>query len=249
MKSLAEQHVWITGGGTGIGRAIALALAPEVASIVISGRSPDSLAETIQLAAKDAAKDAGEHAGKLRAAPLDVADRPAVMLAEAGMPKVDLLINCAGMNTAKRTIHDIDPADWDRVMTVNATGAFNTIKACLPRMREHGGGLVVNISSVAGKRAVPLGGVAYNASKFAMTALGTSVTLEERQNGIRVTNIYPGEVNTPILDRRPVPVSDEHKARILQPEDVAAAVLMVVRLPLRAHIPELVIKPISQDYA
>jgi len=245
MKSLAQQHVWITGGGTGIGRAIALALASEVAGIVISGRSPDSLAETIQLADQNP----DEHTGKLRAAPLDVADRPAVMAAEAGMPKVDLLINCAGMNTAKRTIHDIDPADWDRVMTVNATGAFNTIKACLPRMREHGGGLVVNISSVAGKRAVPLGGVAYNASKFAMTALGTSVTLEERQNGIRVTNIYPGEVNTPILDRRPVPVSDEHKARILQPEDVAAAVLMVVRLPLRAHIPELVIKPISQDYA
>lgn len=241
MKSLSEQHVWMTGGGTGIGRAIALALAPEVSSIVISGRSPDSLAETIQLA--------GEHADRLSAMPLDVADRPAVMATEADMPKVDLLINCAGMNTAKRTIHDIDPADWDRVMTVNATGAFNTIKACLPRMREHGGGLVVNISSVAGKRAVPLGGVAYNASKFAMTALGTSVTLEERQNGIRVTNIYPGEVNTPILDRRPVPVSDEHKARILQPEDVAAAVLMVVRLPLRAHIPELVIKPISQDYA
>jgi len=241
MNALAKQHVWITGGGTGIGRAIALALAPETASMVISGRSSDSLAETIRLAGADA--------GKISAVPLDVADRAAVVAAEAAMPKVDLLVNCAGMNTLKRTIHDIDPDDWDRVMTVNATGAFNTIKACLPRMREQGGGLVVNISSVAGKRAVPLGGVAYNASKFAMTALGTSVTLEERQNGIRVTNIYPGEVNTPILDRRPVPVSDEHKARILQPEDVAAAVLMVVRLPLRAHVPELVIKPISQDYA
>jgi len=240
MSTLRDQHVWITGGGTGIGRAIALAVAAAGARVTVSGRSSDSLAETIRLAGDSAS---------IAALPLDVADRAAVNAAAAELGAVDILVNSAGMNTVKRTIADIDPDDWDRVMAVNATGAFNAIKACLPAMRSNGGGLIVNISSVAGKRAVPLGGVAYNASKFAMTALGTSVTLEESGNGIRVTNVYPGEVNTPILDQRPVPVTDEHKARILQPEDVAAAVLMVAQLPMQAHIPELVIKPLGQDYA
>jgi NADP-dependent 3-hydroxy acid dehydrogenase YdfG len=107
----------------------------------------------------------------------------------------------------------------------------------------------VNICSIAGKRASVLGGVAYSASKFAMTALGGTVALEEGRHGIRVTTIFPGEVETPILDRRPVPVSAEHRARILQPADVADAVLMIACLPPRAHVPELIIKPTSQDYA
>src|SRR5262249_28399883 len=98
-------------------------------------------------------------------------------------------------------------------------------------------------------RAALLGGVAYNASKFAMTALGTSVALEEGKNGIRVTNIFPGEVNTPILERRPLPVTPEHRARILQPGAVGEAAVMVAALPCRAHVLELIIKPANQDYA
>ena len=82
-----------------------------------------------------------------------------------------------------------------------------------------------------------------------MAGLGTAVSLEEAKNGIRVTNIYPGEVDTPILDERPTPVTAEHRARILQPEDIAAAVLMVAELPPRAHVPELVIKPTLQEFA
>ena len=88
----------------------------------------------------------------------------------------------------------------------------------------------------------------YSASKFAMTGLGTAVGLEEIKNGIRVTNIYPGEVDTPILENRPAPITAEHRARMLKAEDVAAAVLMVARLPNRAHVPELVIKPNYQTY-
>jgi NADP-dependent 3-hydroxy acid dehydrogenase YdfG len=82
-----------------------------------------------------------------------------------------------------------------------------------------------------------------------MAGLGTAVSLEESHNGIRVTNVFPGEVDTPILDERPTPVTAEHRARILQPDDVAAAVLMVAELPPRAHIPELVIKPVLQEFA
>jgi len=152
------------------------------------------------------------------------------------------------MNIPNRTLAEMQPEQWDQVLAVNATGAYNCLYAVLPQMRERRDGLVVNISSVAGKRAVPLGGVAYNASKFAMTALGTSAWNEEAENGIRVTNIYPGEVNTPILDNRPVPVSDEHKASILQPEDFGELMIALALLPPRAHVPEIVIKPTRQAY-
>jgi len=118
----------------------------------------------------------------------------------------------------------------------------------LPGMRERQDGLIINISSTSGLRSAPLGGVGYNASKFAMSALGTAVGEEERGNGIRVTNIYPGEVETPILLNRPTPVSDEHRARILQPEDVAAAVLMVLQLPRRARVADLTILPTTQSF-
>ena len=133
-------------------------------------------------------------------------------------------------------------------MRVNATGAYDCMRFALDNMRPRGDGVIINISSVAGKRAAPLGGVAYNASKFAMTALGTTVAEEVGETGIRITSIFPGEVNTPILDNRPTPPPESHRQRILQPEDVAAAVLMVANLPQRAHIPELIIKPTSQSY-
>jgi NADP-dependent 3-hydroxy acid dehydrogenase YdfG len=107
----------------------------------------------------------------------------------------------------------------------------------------------VNISSIAGKRALTLAGPAYCASKFAATALGTAVGLEERANGIRVTNIYPGEVNTPILEKRPVPVPRERKAQMVQPEDIGALVVDLAKLPERVLVPELIVTPLYQEYA
>jgi NADP-dependent 3-hydroxy acid dehydrogenase YdfG len=109
-------------------------------------------------------------------------------------------------------------------------------------------GTVILISSVTGKRALALGGVAYCASKFAMTALGTCVANECLEAGVRVTNVYPGEVDTPILEQRPTPITAEHRARILRPEDVASMILSIIRLPSRVHIPEIVIKPITQSW-
>ncbi len=234
----------VTGGGTGVGRSVAIALAREGCKVAICGRREDKLRETAGLWT-------GEPPILTRAA--DVGDRPGVeelfRWADAELGPIHLLVNSAGMNIRRRTMADIDPADWDRVLRVNATGAFNCMHAVLPQMRERRDGVIINISSIAGRRAGPLGGVAYNASKFAMSALGISVGAEDGKNGIRVSNVYPGEINTPILDDRPVKVSDEHKARILQPEDVAAAVLMIAKLPARVCVPELVIKPTTQDYA
>ncbi len=241
---LAEKTALVTGGGSGIGAAIALSLAGEGARVVLCGRSEAKLKDV-------AGQFSGEPAIEFRAG--NVADRPAmnslVEWATERMGRVDILVNSAGINVAKRLLADLEPEDWDRILAVNATGAYNAIHAVLPQMVERGDGLIVNISSIAGIRAGLLGGVAYNASKFAMSALGLSAALEFGDRGVRVTNVYPGEVETPILDDRPVPVSAEHRARILQPEDVADAVLMVACLPPRASVPELVIKPTTQDYA
>ena len=242
--NLQGRSAFITGGGTGVGEGIAHCFAREGCRVVISGRRQ----ETLERAARGYK---GEP--KILTRVLDIADRAAVDAAVSWateeLGKIDILVNSAGTNIPNRSMRVIDPDDWDMMLRVNATGAFNCMHAVLPQMRKRSDGLIINISSIAGKRATLLGGVSYNAGKFAMSALGTSVGLEEAQNGIRVTNIYPGEVNTPLLELRPVKVSDEHKARILQPEDVAAAALMVALLPPRANIPELIIKPTTQEYA
>lgn len=241
--SLQGKVALVTGGGTGIGQAVAYALATEGCRVAITGRRAEKLDEAVK-----------GYAGSntLLSRVVDVADRDAVNTlfewAAAELGPIDFLVNSAGVNIAKRGIADLAPADWDMLLQVNATGAYNCIVGVLPQMRARKDGVIINISSISGKRAGVLGGVAYNASKFAMTALGTTVGAEEAENGIRVTNIYPGEVATPILEKRPVPVTAEHRARILQPEDVAAAVMMVVSLPPRANVPELIIKPTSQAY-
>jgi NAD(P)-dependent dehydrogenase (short-subunit alcohol dehydrogenase family) len=242
--SLQGKTAVVTGGGTGIGAAVAQALAKQGCRVAVAGRRREKLQQV-------AAASTGSQ--PILVHPVDIADRQSVMTlfdwAAEALGPIDILVNSAGVNIAKRTLAEISPDDWERVLQINATGVFYCLHAVLPQMRARRDGLIVNISSIAGKRATPLGGVAYNASKFALTALGTTTSLEEGQNGIRVTNIYPGEVDTPILEQRPQPVTPEHRARILQPEDVAAAVVMVAQLPPRAHIPEMVIKPTTQNYA
>lgn len=241
MPGLENKNVVITGGGTGIGAACALSLAQAGANVIIGGRRLEPLE-----------KLASQAEGKIDYHVLDVADRESVstffnwVSDKAG--HIDILVHCAGINCRDRSMELVSPEDWDRLMNVNATGAFNCMQAVLPQMREREDGLIINICSISGIRAALLGGVAYNASKFAMTALGTTVAQEEKDRGIRISTIYPGEVETPILDDRPVPVSKEHRAKILQPEDVAAAVMMICQLPPRAHVSDLTIKPTTAAF-
>jgi NADP-dependent 3-hydroxy acid dehydrogenase YdfG len=243
MSQLTGTNSIVTGGGTGIGQAIAVALAGAGSRVVIAGRRAEALRAAVEQAGAGA---------PLVAHPVDVTDRTSVatlfdwVAGELG--QVDILVCCAGVNISNRSMAEMQPEDWDRVLAINATGAFNCMHAALPQMRQRGGGLVLNVSSIAGKRALNLGGIAYCASKFAQTALGTAVGQEVAPEGVRVSNIYPGEVDTPILENRPTPVSDEHRAGMLQPADVAAAALMIATLPPRAHVPELVIKPTVQGY-
>lgn len=245
--SLTNKVAVITGGGTGIGQGIATALAQAGAQVVIIGRRAEKLQQTID-----------DITAKLQAGPqptyraLDVADQNAVSAAFEEITQtygaIHILVNNAGVNVLKRKISELSPEDWNYMLQVNATGAFHTIHAVLPQMRARKDGVIINVSSLAGVRPNVLGGAGYSASKHAMSALTQVLALEEKDNGIRATNICPGEVNTPILDARPVKVSDEHKAQILQPEDVAAAVLFVATLHPRAHVPELLIKPTTQAF-
>ncbi|TWU02798.1 SDR family oxidoreductase [Stieleria varia] len=243
MNVLSGKVVAVTGGGTGIGAGIAAILASNGCRVTVGGRRIEKLQQL---------SDATESEHPIRVHELDVADSDSVNAFFAdiheNVGEVDILVNSAGVNIQNRTMATMLPEDWDRVMQINATGAYRCIHQVLPAMRKRRDGLVINISSVAGKRAITLGGVVYCASKFAMTAMGTAISNEVRDEGVRITNVYPGEVNTPILDNRPSPVSQEHKDSILQPEDIASVVLSICQLPPRANVPEIVIKPTKQEW-
>jgi NAD(P)-dependent dehydrogenase (short-subunit alcohol dehydrogenase family) len=234
---LSGKTALITGGGSGIGWGIAHALAQAGARVAISGRRSDVLR---QAAASWAHKSC------------NVADRNDVSQlfawASQELKSIDILVNSAGVNIKTRQMAEMAPEQWDYVMGINATGAYLCMREVLPQMKKRGDGLIINISSISGKRATALGGVAYSASKFAMAALSTAVANETARHGIRITTVFPGEVNTPILEHRPVAVSDEQKAAMLQPEDVGQLVLAIACLPPHAHVPEVIIKPVRQEY-
>ncbi|MBN2318015.1 MAG: SDR family oxidoreductase [Acidobacteria bacterium] len=235
---LSGRVVLVAGGAGGMGLAIARAFADEGGIAVITDLSEAGIQKAIaeskvQLPLHGRVCDVTDRN--------QVADLFAWLMQEFGT--IDILVNSAGINVPQRMLADIDPADFDRVLQVNTTGTFNCMHYALPVMREKRSGLIVNICSIAGIRVMPMAGVPYCVSKFATGALGTFANLEEAANGIKVTNIYPGETNTPILDERPSPPPPEKRARMLQPEDIAACVIMVARLPARAVVPELVVTP------
>lgn len=242
---LDGQVAVVTGGGSGMGRAIARALADAGCRVVAVGRTEEKLKETVE--------GHTTTTGSLTYWAADVASRDhvsgVVKWVQDKFGPIDILVNNAGVNVRDRQVANLSLDDWEYLLQVNLTGAFQMIHTILPSMRERKRGLIINISSIAGLRPSPLGGAAYSASKFGLNALSGVVSLEEADHNIRSTVICPGEVETPILDERPEPVSAERRARMLQPEDVAEAVLFIARLHPRAHVPELVIKPTAQAFA
>jgi NAD(P)-dependent dehydrogenase (short-subunit alcohol dehydrogenase family) len=122
-------------------------------------------------------------------------------------------------------------------------GAYYCVQAFLPSMRRQKSGTIVNIVSEAGKQANPKAGPAYVMSKFGLTGLTQSINCEERVNGIRACSVFPGDIDTPLLEKRPQPPPAEARAKMLQAEDVAACALLVIQLPERAVVDEIVIRP------
>jgi NADP-dependent 3-hydroxy acid dehydrogenase YdfG len=243
MGRLAGKSALVTGGGSGIGLATARGLLAEGACVAITGRNEAKLkAAASELSAGD----------RLIWHAADLADVTAVARLVDGVTarlgKIDILVNNAGLNVKERAFEELTAESWRLLVAGNLDGAFHCTHAVLPQMRRRSDGLIVYVNSISGKRANPLGGIGYIAAKFGLRGLAMGVAAEEKDNGIRVSSLYPGEVNTPILEVRPQPVSDERKAAMLQPEDVAAAVLFVATLPAHVCVPELIIMPANATY-
>jgi NADP-dependent 3-hydroxy acid dehydrogenase YdfG len=230
----------VTGAGSGVGRATTHLFAREGWNVVLLGRRAEALAETIKLAPAAARK-------RLLAQPCDLGDADAIgAMARAVLKRfgrIDVLVNAAGANIPKRSLGELSRADYVAVMDANINGVLTMVQAFLPAMRAQQSGTIVNVGSEAGKLASPKAGAAYVISKFGLTGLTQSINFEERPNGLRACCIFPGDINTPLLNKRPVPPTAEMRARMMQPEDIAACVWFAATLPARATVEEILVRP------
>lgn len=229
----------VTGAGSGVGQATAIALAREGWRVAIVGRREPTLKETVSLAGPDAAR--------LLLCPCDISN-PAAVDTMAGQVRdaigdVEVLVNAAGTNTPARSLRELSLEKFRELLETNLTGAYLCVQAFLPRMRERRSGTIVNIVSEAGKQASPKAGVAYVVSKFGMAGLTQSINAEERGNGIRACSIFPGDIDTPILEKRPSPPPAEARQKMLRGEDIAECILLAIRLPPRAILEEILVRP------
>jgi NAD(P)-dependent dehydrogenase (short-subunit alcohol dehydrogenase family) len=229
----------VTGAGSGVGRAIALKLGAAGWQVVLLGRTERSLKETIA--------QAGAAGMRMLAYPCDVANAAAVraMAAEVlgrwGVAEV--LVNAAGTNVPNRALEVLSDEDYHQMIDVNMNGAYYCVQAFLPTMRKMGTGTIVNIVSDAALAASPKAGPGYVMSKFALRGLTQAINAEERGRGIRASAILPGDIDTPLLERRPQPPSVEARAKMLTPEDVADCAMLAINLPQRAIVEELLVRP------
>jgi NAD(P)-dependent dehydrogenase (short-subunit alcohol dehydrogenase family) len=230
---------WITGGSSGIGYAIAENLAEAGFTVVVSARKEPALRETCTaLRARGGQADYVVMDTTVRS---QVEQACRTILERHG--RIDVLVNCAGFNVKARQWHDLDPAEFDAVLAGNLSGAFHAIHTVLPTMRHNRAGIIVNVASLAGKVVSIGGGVAYTVAKTGMITLTQSLNMAEFKNGIRACVVAPGEVATPAMARRAVPVPQADLDRMLKPEDVARAVRFAVEMPPHACIYEIDISP------
>jgi NAD(P)-dependent dehydrogenase (short-subunit alcohol dehydrogenase family) len=238
MGRLEGQVAVIVGASSGMGRITALAFAAEGARLAIGARRQAELDALL--------KEITGAGGQALARSTDVAKRPDVdALVQAAVERfgrVDVLVNCAGVNVPNRQLARLDQAGWDRIIAINLTGAYHCTQAVLPRMRDQKGGLIIHVGSISGLWG-DFSGAAYQASKHGMVGLANATRMEERLNGIRVTVIYPGLCDTPILKNRPVPPTPEQRALMMQPDDIAAACVFAAALPPRTYVSDLVLMP------
>ncbi|MDA9500132.1 SDR family NAD(P)-dependent oxidoreductase [Bradyrhizobium sp. CCBAU 11357] len=229
----------VTGAGTGIGRETAILLAQEGASVVLTGRRIAPLQEVVSVIEK-----AG---GEAVARALDVASRDAILEAVAwikdNVGAIDILVNNAGSASKVLNARFITEAEWNATVNVNLTAVFNLTQAVLEDMLARKEGTIITVSSLAVVNPNLLGGAAYGAAKAGVKNFMTFLHNTFRNQGIRATTILPGETDTPIMDSRARPPLESERAVMLNPHDVARAVLLCASLQKGAIIPELHICP------
>ena len=239
MQRLTGKVAWVTGAGSGIGEAGALALAEEGASVMLTGRRKEPLEAVAARIAKDG--------GTARIHPGDMSrSDDAAQIAEAieqEFGRLDILVNNAGSNIPDRSWKRLSPQGVEDLIRANLSSAFHGALAALPIMRKQKDGVIINIASIAGRFVSTQPGAGYIAAKHGVVALSQSINMEECRNGIRSTALSPGEVATPILAKRPVPVSDEDKARMLQSEDLGDLIRYIACLPPRVCLNDVLITP------
>lgn len=235
MTSSTKRRALITGASSGIGRATALAFAQSGIDLVLVSRTQPKLEEV--------AREAAALGVKAKIYPIDLSEVAPVrekIAAIATEHALDILVNSAGMGYTG-SLAETSLADWQSVIDLNLTSVFQCIQGVLPGMRQRQRGIIVNVTSVAGHQVFPDWG-AYCVSKFGLVALTKTLAEEERAHGIRVVNLAPGSVNTPIWDTETVHANFD-RSRMLTPEIVAQSILQTVLLPEQAVIEELRLMP------
>ena len=234
--------LWVTGAGSGIGRAVAVRAAARGSRVVLSGRRPAAVTGTGELIAR-----AG---GRSLVLPLDTTDPAAIGAAHetvtATWGAVTQLVLAAGLNTPERYWRDQSLERFEDIVATNLTAVVRVVDAVLPDMREAGSGNIVVVSSYSAWRFTPHAGVAYSASKSALAAVCRTLNEQEAGHGIRSCHLCPGDVDTDFLRLRPRAPDEAARAGMLSPDDVASAVLYVLQVPAHVRIDELVISPTSQ---
>tara|TARA_B110000438_G_scaffold123907_1_gene120793 strand:- start:377 stop:1111 length:735 start_codon:yes stop_codon:yes gene_type:complete len=230
---------WVTGAGSGIGAGAAIALAREGVHVILTGRRLEPL-EVVATSIR-------ESDGNVEVAQGDAMDRSGMKKIAADIVKrhgkLDLLFNNHGVNVTDRNWGGGNLDGWDEVIDVNVKGAYNCAHAALEVMRPQGEGTIITTSSKAGVGYSPRAGVAYGASKHAVMALNQLMNIEEGNNGIRACVLSPGEVDTPILDYRPIPVPKEERERLIQSDDMGEIVVFIMKMPARVTLNEVIISP------
>jgi NAD(P)-dependent dehydrogenase (short-subunit alcohol dehydrogenase family) len=227
----------VTGAGSGVGRAVALNLAKDGWRVALLGRNADNLADTASFGSTE----------QFLLEPCDIGNSANVEAMGKRVLKafgeVEVLVNAAGTNAPRRALEVLSLEDYHAMLNANLHGAYYCVQAFLPQMRARGSGTIINVISDAAKQASPKAGPAYSMSKAGLVGLTQSINAEERARGIRACALLPGDIDTPLLDKRPAPPDAAARAKMMKPEDIAACVRFCIDLPPHVIVEELLVRP------